>query len=145
MHDARVLRNNDLFRKAENGDILGEPVLTIGGNHILPLLLGDGAYPLLPLLLKPYANNVAHNPTQQHYSRVFFGVFSSARVVVQRAFGALKGRWRILLKRLGNKFINLPDVILACCTLHCRREKRTEARRPGPITSDHINRISQTE
>ena len=74
MHDARVLRNTDLFRKAENGDILGEPVLPISGNHILPLLLGDGAYPLLPWLLKPYANNVALNPTQQHYSRVFAGV-----------------------------------------------------------------------
>ena len=101
--------STDLFRKAEDGDILGEPVLTIGGNHILPLLLGDGAYPLLRWLLKPYANNVALNPTQQHYSRVFFGVFSSARVVVQRAFGALKGRWRILLKILGCLLYTSPS------------------------------------
>ena len=63
MHDARVLRNTDLFRMAENGDILGQAVLTIGENHILPLHLGDGAYALLPWLLKPYANNVALNPT----------------------------------------------------------------------------------
>lgn len=114
MHDARVLRNTDLFRKAENGDILREPVVTIDGNHIRPLLLGDGAYSLLPWFLKPYANNVALTPAQQHYNRVF----SSARVVVERAFGVLKGRWRILLKRMDNKFINVPDVILACCILH---------------------------
>ena len=29
MHNARVLRNTELFRKAKNGNILGEPVLTI--------------------------------------------------------------------------------------------------------------------
>ena len=114
VHDTRLLRNTDLFRKAENGDILRELVVSIDGNHIRPLLLGYGAYPLLPWLLKPYANNVALIPTQQHYNRVF----SSERVVVERAFGIRKGRWRILLKKRDNKFINVPYVILACCILH---------------------------
>ena len=58
MHDARVLRNFELFRKVENGNILREPEVNINGNDIRPLLLGDGAYPLLPWLLKPYPNNI---------------------------------------------------------------------------------------
>ena len=122
MHDARVLRNTDLFRKTEDGDILREPVASIDGNHIRPLLLGDRAYPLLPWLLKPYANSMALTPTQQHYNRVF----SSVRVVVERAFGVFQGRCRILLKRMDNKFISVPDVILACCILHNFRQQSGE-------------------
>lgn len=114
MHDARVLRNSELFRKVENGNILREPVVNINGNDIRPLLLGDGAYPLLPWLLKPYPNNIVLNPTQRRFNKVL----SSARVTVERAFGVLKGRWRILLKRMGNRFINVPEVILTCCILH---------------------------
>ena len=45
-------------------------------------------------------------------------MLSSARVTVERAFGVLKGRWRILLKRIDNRFINIPEVILTCCILH---------------------------
>ena len=100
MHDARVLRNTNLFRKAMNGDILRESVeikFDFSG--------GDGEYPLISWLLMPYANNVALNPAQQHCNRKFY----SARVVVEGAFGVLKGRWRILLKRMDSKFINVPS------------------------------------
>lgn len=114
MHDARVLRNSELFTKAENKDILKEPVITRNGIQIRPLLLGDGAYPLLPWLLKPYPNNAALNQTQ----RVFNRTLSSARSTVERAFGTLKGRWRVLLKRLDNRFCNVSKVILTCCILH---------------------------
>ena len=114
MHDARVLRNSELFRKVEIGEILNEPVVAVNGIQVRPFLLADGAYPLLPWLLKPYANNVVLNPVQQRFNRVL----SSARSTVGRAFGVLKGRWRILLKRLDNCFINIPETILTCCIWH---------------------------
>ena len=87
MHDAPVLRNSELFRKVENGNILREPVVNINGNDIRPLLLRDGAYPLLPWLLKPYPNNTVLNPTQRRFNKVL----SSARVTVELAFGVQKG------------------------------------------------------
>lgn len=109
MHDAQVLRNSKLYRrKVVNGNILRETVVNINGNDIRLLLLGDGAYPLLPWLLNPYPNNIVLNPTQRRFNKVL----SLARVTVERAFGVLKERWRILLKRKDNRFINIPEVIL---------------------------------
>lgn len=39
-------------------------------------------------------------------------------MAVEIAFGRLKGRWRILLKRLDMKTRNVPLAVGACCTLH---------------------------
>lgn len=39
-------------------------------------------------------------------------------MAVEIAFGRLKGRWRILLKRLDMKTQNVPLAVGACCTLH---------------------------
>ena len=114
MHDARILRASNIFTKAENGEILKEPAVTLNGETVRPLLLGDGAYPLLPWLLKPYPINVILNRSQKRFNKTL----SSARSAVERAFGILKARWRILLKRLDNKFCNIPEVILTCCILH---------------------------
>ena len=114
MHDARILRASNIFTKAENGEILKEPAITLNGVKVRPLLLGDGAYPLLPWLLKPYPITVILNRSQRRFNKTL----SSARSTVERAFGLLKARWRILLKRLDNKFCNIPEVILTCCILH---------------------------
>ena len=52
-HDARVLRNSELYYNAERGNILQAPVVTIGGRDIRPYLVGDSAYPQAPWLIKP--------------------------------------------------------------------------------------------
>lgn len=64
MHDARVLRQSNIFRKAQNGDIFTEPFVTVSGVNVRPLLFGDGAYPFLPWLLKPYPINAILNRSQ---------------------------------------------------------------------------------
>ena len=102
------------FSVAESGEILNEPVVAVNGAQRCPLLLGVGAYPRLPWLTKPFPNNVNLNDVQRSFNRRL----SSARVVVERAFGVLKGRWRILLKRLDNRFANVSEIILSCCILH---------------------------
>ena len=43
---------------------------------------------------------------------------SSARVVVERAFGILKARWRYLLNCIDHNIEDLSDVIKSCCVLH---------------------------
>ena len=43
---------------------------------------------------------------------------SSARVVVEHAYGRLKGRWQCLLKRLDVNVCDVPQLVAACCVLH---------------------------
>ena len=53
-------------------------------------------------------------PEEKHYNYRQ----SRARMVVENAFGTLKGRWRCLLKRLDYNLCNVPVVVASCVTLH---------------------------
>ena len=46
VHDARVLANSQLYRKATNKDILNSNSVNILGKDVFPFLLGDSAYPM---------------------------------------------------------------------------------------------------
>ena len=39
-------------------------------------------------------------------------------MAIERAFGILKRRWRILLKRIDIPLDNVPDIVTACICLH---------------------------
>jgi hypothetical protein len=43
---------------------------------------------------------------------------NNTRMCVERAFGMLKGRWRILLKRIDVQLTNVPDLVSTCLVLH---------------------------
>ena len=114
IHDARVLRLSGLYELAENEQILSGPTCNINGTEIRPLLAGDSAYPLTNWLVKPYPDRGRLTPEQ----RKFNVKFSALRSVVERAFGMLKARWRIALKKVEQKTSTLKKTVIAACVLH---------------------------
>ena len=113
MHDSRVLRNSSLYRRITNNELLLGPTVRVAGREIRPVLLGDSAYPLSTWLLKPY-----HEGTNDPEEINFNKELSRARVSVECAFSILKGRWRILQKRLDSDIAFTNQIIIACCVLH---------------------------
>ena len=112
--DAGNFRNTSLYTQTKNGEILKKPEDVIENSRVRPLVLGDGAYPLLPWLIKP--DNFG--PALTRSEKLFNKKLCSARVTIERAFGILKARWRCLLKRLDNLLENVSAVVITCCVLH---------------------------
>lgn len=78
-------------------------------------LVGDAAYPCRPWMLAPFRGH-KDGLTREEYNWNF--VQSSTRMCIERAFGMLKGRWRILLKRVDVKLKNMPELVSTCLVLH---------------------------
>lgn len=105
MHDQRV------FRLSEVQSYLGDVSKFPEDCH----LIGDCAYKLHDNLLVPYRDNGHLTERQRNYNFCH----ASARIVIERAFGLLKGRFRSLLTTLAmNKVSLIPKHIIACCVLH---------------------------
>lgn len=103
-HDARVLRNSSLFDKAENGQNVTQ------GKFIV----GDSAYPLRNWLVTPFRDNGRLNAQQRRFNQRL----SSARQVVERVFGHLKGRFRRLRELSFRKLDRIVRLIISGCILH---------------------------
>ena len=134
MHDAHVLRHSTIFQRAEHGNILTQPTVNVTGHHIGPYLLGDSAYTLSAWLMKPYPEGTL-DPREITFNKEL----SSARVKVECAFGLLKSRWRILLKRFDSGIPFAVRNAVAWAVLHniCIRsgdeweDKEEDDRDPG--------------
>ena len=85
-------------------------------NKYLPYkLIGDAAYPMRPWFFTPFKGvKDGLSPEKNHWNYIQ----SSTRMVVERALGWLKGRWRILLKRIDVPLQNLTDLLTSCICLH---------------------------
>ena len=94
VHDACIFSNSEVFAKGTSKTLLPNSVRTLAGVPVPVVIIGDPAYPLLPWLIKPYPRTGLSAKIRKFNARL-----SRARIVVQCAFGRLKGRWRSLLKR----------------------------------------------
>ncbi|XP_071122515.1 putative nuclease HARBI1 [Mytilus edulis] len=106
VHDSRVLKNSPLFTSAFDNKERMFP----GNTH----LIGDAAYALSQWVMTPFKDFGNLSAEQKRYNYIH----SSSRMCIDRAFGALKGRFRRL------RYIDMKDMpevvkfVLSCCTLH---------------------------
>ncbi len=115
VHDVRVFANSQLNQMLSDGTIPCCKRKIVPSEHaVLICILGDPVYPLLPSLMKEFAKG-----TDLYRSRSIFGYrLSSARMVVECAFGRLKARFGILRKPIDMCLPNIVYVIMSCFILH---------------------------
>ena len=113
VHDARIYANcgiNKLF--TSKALPLTYQELVPGYAPVMPFLLGDPAYPLLPNVMKEY-------PTCTTNTQVLFNnMLRTARNQIECAFGRLKARWRILNRTMDVDLEFATSMIYTCFVLH---------------------------
>jgi len=104
MHDFNVFTHTPAAARIAEGGLHGH------------MLLGDAAYPPRSYMLSPYKAVRGRNllPHEQDFNYKQ----SASRMPIERAFGLLKGRWRILLGRVPGTLQNVPKVVGCCVVLH---------------------------
>ena len=95
-HDARVLRNSELYYNAERGNILQAPVVAIGGRDIRPYLVGDISQGACGYALKPFPEGTTDPEEQTFNKEEFIRHTSQFRVVSQvRVTSQVRVRFQI--------------------------------------------------
>ncbi|KAH7971439.1 hypothetical protein HPB49_024102 [Dermacentor silvarum] len=102
VNDSRIFRLSTISKKL--------PQLCAGKYHIL----GDAAYPSREFLMTPIRDYGSLYASDKAFSTKL----SSTRVLIENAFGELKGRFRQLQRLDLTTVDNMTKFILACCVLH---------------------------
>ena len=112
-HDAIIFQATNLYDQLAEGKAFPDVSFKANDVTIPPVILGDSAFPFKPWLLKPYTNAIL-TPEQSYFNYRL----SRARMVTECAYGQLKGRWRVLLRKSESSKETVRAVTLACVILH---------------------------
>lgn len=112
-HDSVILQSTNLWEQIQEKEYLLNISKKLAGIEVPPLILADSAFQLKPWLMKPYTN--AKLTAKERY---FNYRLSRARMVTECAYGQLKGRWRILLRKCESLPEEVKMITLACMVLH---------------------------
>lgn len=111
--DGGVLDRSDLMYILENDSNFPEPKV-IGSNRKLPyVIVADNAFPNGKHMLTPYSNSNLSKDKITFNSRL-----SRARQNIERAFGILSNRFRILQTQIQHEEAKTTLIVQACCVLH---------------------------
>lgn len=151
--DGGVFANTTFSNKLKNNTLrIPEPSPLPGTNDPVPyVFVADDAFPLQENLMKPYGHPDLNKEQQTYNYRV-----SRARCVVERTFGIMACRFRILLTTINLSPRKVCKIVLACCYLHNYLRQREVAEywegtcRPGstayiPLAPTNINSSSSAK
>lgn len=111
-HDAIIFRSTNLWNSIQDG-LLPNVGKAVGEVNVPPLIIADSAFPLRTWLMKPYTNAVL-SPQQRYFNYRL----SRGRMVTEGAYGQLKGRWRVLLRKNESDKEHVRLATLAYMVLH---------------------------
>lgn len=121
-NDAFIFKYSSLYRILNaQTDTLTRLGSLINGIIVPFHLIGDAAFPLLEIVMKPFPHGV-----QDAVFALFNYRLSRARRVIENAFGRLKARFRIICKRMDLNVANVNETVTACILLHNLFEKANE-------------------
>lgn len=112
-HDSIIFQSTNLWQNIQFEGLIPEIAKKVSDVSVPPLIVGDSAFPFCPWLMKPYGNSVLGR--KQGY---FNYRLSRARMVTEGAYGQLKGRWRVLLRKCESSRNEVRLSTLACVVLH---------------------------
>ena len=112
-HDSIIFQSTELWRDITEKEIVSQIGKDVNGTIVPPLILGDSAFPFRTWLMKPFTNAVL-SPQQRYFNYRL----SRARMIIEGAYGQLKGRWRVLLRRFESAQEEVKLAALACIVLH---------------------------
>ena len=112
-HDSIILQSTQLWSDITEGKAIPQIAKDVDSTNVPPLILGDSTFPFQTWLTKPFTNAVL--TPHQHY---FNYRLSRARMVTEGAYGQLKGRWRVLMRKCESPPEIVRTATLACMVLH---------------------------
>ncbi|GBG65449.1 hypothetical protein CBR_g51044 [Chara braunii] len=114
VHDMRMLNLSSLWARVEEGQLFTGPhVMLPFGVRTNGYLLDDNGYPPSEWIVVPYGS-LAQHPSEARFDNKQ----KTARGAVERAFGRLKGMWRLFLRTHKCNMETLPQQFVVVCILH---------------------------
>ena len=130
--DAQILNHSKLKRRTENRTLGLPPPEPLGpvGPDPHYFLLGDDAFALLPLLIKPYSRRqLTREETIANYR------ISRERRVVENSFGIPVKRFRVLLTTMEQRPKVVTDIVLTCVAIRVASRQTTHSSRRHTTTT----------
>lgn len=137
-NDITVLKESglgkELFDDASDlAALLDSGTVELCGVSVPFQFIGDSAYPCRKYILPALTDPEIRAAAQGVADTMFNTKLASTRNIIERAFGVLKNRWRVLLAGVTTDIKVVPDVIIVCFLLHniCL-DKMEDAPEPAP-------------
>lgn len=113
-NDATVFNYSDLNQLLASSSANLPPDEIFSNFNIPYHLLGDGGLPLKKYLMVPYARG----PYTPYSETIFNRRLSAARSTIERAFGLLSNKWKILQQAMNFKLETTSTIVMALVCLH---------------------------